>query len=43
MVSFTLRPLYPPGSAGMDDVERRKFLPYWDSNSDPSIVEPVGS
>jgi hypothetical protein len=29
--------------AGLDDMEKRKFLPYRDSNSDPSIVQPVGS
>jgi hypothetical protein len=26
---------------GLDDVERRKILPYQDSNSDPSDVKPV--
>jgi hypothetical protein len=29
--------------AGLDDVEKRKFLPYRDSNSDPSVVQPVAS
>jgi hypothetical protein len=29
--------------AGLGAVERRKFLPYRDSNSDPSVVEPVAS
>jgi hypothetical protein len=28
---------------GLDDVEKRKFLPYRDSNSDPSVVQPVAS
>jgi hypothetical protein len=27
--------------AGLDDVEKRKFLTYWDSNSDPLVVKPV--
>jgi hypothetical protein len=26
---------------GLDNVEKRKFLPYWDSNSDPSVVQLV--
>jgi hypothetical protein len=29
--------------AGLDDVEKRKFLPHRDSNADPSVVEPVAS
>jgi hypothetical protein len=29
--------------AGLDDVEKRKFLTYRDSNSDPSVVQPVSS
>jgi hypothetical protein len=29
--------------AGLDDMEKRKFLPYPDSNSDPSVVQPVAS
>jgi hypothetical protein len=28
---------------GLDDVEKRKFLPLPDSNSDPSVVQPVAS
>jgi hypothetical protein len=28
---------------GLDDVEKKKFLPYRDSNSDPSVVQPVAS
>jgi hypothetical protein len=28
---------------GLDDVEKRKFLTYRDSNSDPSAVQPVAS
>jgi hypothetical protein len=28
---------------GLEDVERRKFCPYLDSNSDPSAVQPVAS
>jgi hypothetical protein len=28
---------------GLDDLEKRRFLPYWDSNSDPSVVQPVAS
>jgi hypothetical protein len=28
---------------GLDDVEKRKFLTYPDSNSDPSVVQPVAS
>jgi hypothetical protein len=27
--------------AGLDDVEKRKSRPYRDSNSDPSVVQPV--
>jgi hypothetical protein len=29
--------------AGLDDMGKWKFLPYRDSNSDPSVVQPVGS
>jgi hypothetical protein len=29
--------------AGLDDVEKRKFLTLPDSNSDPSVVQPVAS
>jgi hypothetical protein len=29
--------------AGLDDVEKRKFLPPRDSNSDPSVVHPIAS
>jgi hypothetical protein len=29
--------------AGLDDMEKRKFLTYRDSNSDPSTVQPVAS
>jgi hypothetical protein len=30
--------------AGLDDLEKTKFLrPYRDSNSDPSVVQPVAS
>jgi hypothetical protein len=29
--------------ASMDDVEKRNSWPYRDSNSDPSIVQPVTS
>jgi hypothetical protein len=29
--------------AGLDDVEKRKILPLPDSNSDPSVVQPVAS
>jgi hypothetical protein len=29
--------------AGLDDVEKRNFLPHRDSNSDPSVVQPVAS
>jgi hypothetical protein len=25
----------------MDDMEKRKFLPYWDSNFDPLVVQPI--
>jgi hypothetical protein len=28
---------------GLDDLRKRKFLPYRDSNSDPSVVQPVAS
>jgi hypothetical protein len=27
--------------AGLDDVEKRKFLTHQDSNSEPSVVQPV--
>jgi hypothetical protein len=54
MVSFTTRPLYPQGKspriggwvdprAGLDYVEKRKFLAYRNSKSDPSIVQSVAS
>jgi hypothetical protein len=26
--------------ADLDDVEKRKFLPYRDSNSEPSVIQP---
>jgi hypothetical protein len=29
--------------ASLDDVEKRKFLPLPDSNTDPYIVQPVAS
>jgi hypothetical protein len=29
--------------AGLDEVEKRKFLHHWDSNSDPLVVQPVAS
>jgi hypothetical protein len=29
--------------AGLDDMEKLKFLPHRDSNSDPSVVQPVAS
>jgi hypothetical protein len=29
--------------AGLDDVEKRKFLPYRDLSSDPSVVHTVNS
>jgi hypothetical protein len=29
--------------AGLDDVEKRKFLTIMDSNSDPSAVQPVAN
>jgi hypothetical protein len=29
--------------AGLDDMEKRKFFPYWDSNSDSLVVQPVAS
>jgi hypothetical protein len=25
--------------AGLNELEKRKFLAYWDSNSDPSVVQ----
>jgi hypothetical protein len=28
---------------GLDDVERRKILPYQDSNTDPLTVQPVAN
>jgi hypothetical protein len=28
---------------GLDDVEKRQFLPYRDSNSDPSFIQPLAS
>jgi hypothetical protein len=28
---------------GLDAVEKRKILPYGDSNSDPSVVQPVAN
>jgi hypothetical protein len=31
-----------PGT-GLDDAEKRKFFTHWDSNSDPSIAQPVAS
>jgi hypothetical protein len=54
VVSFTPRPLYPPPPthwiggwvnprAGLDDVEKKKFLIYRGSNSNPSVVEPIVS
>jgi hypothetical protein len=30
-------------SVGLDDMEKRKFWSYRDSNSDPSVVQPVGA
>jgi hypothetical protein len=28
---------------GLDAVERRKmFFPYWKSNTDPSVIKPIG-
>jgi hypothetical protein len=29
--------------AGLDDMEKWKFLPHQDSNSDPLVVQPVTS
>jgi hypothetical protein len=29
--------------AGLDDMEKRKSLSYRDSNSDPSVVQPVAN
>jgi hypothetical protein len=29
--------------AGLDDLEKRKSLPYRDSNSEPSVIQPVAS
>jgi hypothetical protein len=29
--------------AGVDNVEKRKFLTYWDSNPNPLIVQPIVS
>jgi hypothetical protein len=29
--------------AGLDNMEKRKFLSYWDLNSNPSVIQPVGS
>jgi hypothetical protein len=29
--------------AGLNDVKRRKFCPYWDFNSTPSAIQPVAS
>jgi hypothetical protein len=29
--------------ADLDDVEKRKFLPHWDTNSETSVVQPVAS
>jgi hypothetical protein len=28
--------------AGLEEVEKRNFLPYRDSNSDLSVVQPIG-
>jgi hypothetical protein len=28
---------------GLDDVERKKSYPYWNSNSDPLVVNPLAS
>jgi hypothetical protein len=52
VVSFTHRLLYLRGKspriggwvdlrAGLDNVETRKFVPPWDSKSDPSAVHRV--
>jgi hypothetical protein len=50
VVSFTLappgkEPLYPLDRfrTGVDDVEKRNFCLYRDSNSDLSVVQPVAS
>jgi hypothetical protein len=49
VVSFTPLPLNPRGKslthwrAGLDDLEKRKFFTLPDSNSDPSVVQPVAS
>jgi hypothetical protein len=46
VVNFTDRKLSPPGvgpRAGLDDMKKIIFLLYLDSNSDPSVVQPVGS
>jgi hypothetical protein len=29
--------------AGLDDVEKKKSWPYWDSNWDPSVIQPLAS
>jgi hypothetical protein len=29
--------------AGLDDVEKTKFLNLSDSNSDPSVIQPIAS
>jgi hypothetical protein len=29
--------------AGLDEIEKGKCLPYRDSNSDPSVIQPVAS
>jgi hypothetical protein len=28
---------------GLEDMEKRKSYPYWESNSDPSAVQPIAS
>jgi hypothetical protein len=55
VVSFTTRPLYPRGkshrypsgwvnpTAGLDNVEKRKFLPLPRLELRPSVVQPVAS
>jgi hypothetical protein len=52
VVSFTPQPLYPgtywirgwmDPRAGLDDMKKRKFLILPDSNSYPSVVQPVAS
>jgi hypothetical protein len=51
MVSLTPRPLYPRGKnpryprAGLDDVEKRKFLilSELELEPDPSVVQPVAT